>query len=344
MRTLRILVVTNMYPTPEKPIFGVFVARQMAGVEKLGHTVQVEFIRGDRSMGPYARGMRRVRSLTRKGAFDIVHAHYGLSGFVAAFQSIPLVVSFCGSDLLGVPNERGGITSKSRLEIKLSHIAARRADGIICKSEGMRESLPDRRDRDRARVIGNGVDTDSFRPGDRALARDRLGLSPTDRLILFPQDPVKSAIKRFDLARSAVQRLGNGHEAKLWEVHGVTPELMPDYYHAADCLLLTSDHEGSPNVVKEALCCDLPVVSVDVGDVKHWLAMVPGCELVASDPGAIAQGIEQVLGATGRVDGSRVRAALSSDIVAKEVVQLYEAVLDARASRDSRNRQRGHDA
>jgi teichuronic acid biosynthesis glycosyltransferase TuaC len=106
---------------------------------------------------------------------------------------------------------------------------------------------------------------------------------------------------------------------------------MPDYYRAADCLLLTSDQEGSPNVVKEALCCDLPVVSVEVGDVRRWVELVPGSVLVDRDPEAIAAGLDQVLGNGRTVDGTGIRRELSAERTARRLIEIYREALEGRA-------------
>src|SRR6266853_3129199 len=129
---MRALVVTNMYPASDDPSYGIFVATQVQGIADGGVDVRVEFIDGRRNPWRYAEAIRRVRTLATSSGFDLVHAHYGLTGFVASFQPLPLVVSFCGDDLLGTPSARGGITIKSRIIKKLSHFAARRADAIIC--------------------------------------------------------------------------------------------------------------------------------------------------------------------------------------------------------------------
>jgi glycosyltransferase involved in cell wall biosynthesis len=333
-RPLRVLAVTNLYPSPRDPVFGIFVQRQMQAVQRSGVSVSYEIIDGRASSWNYVTAYRRVTRLARPGAFDVVHAHYGLSGFVAAGQPLPLVVSFCGDDLNGSSNGRGGITAKSRITRQLSFLAAYRADAIICKSAALRDRLPRVRDRERAHVIPNGVDTTVFHPGDRTAARGRLGVGSDEHLVLFPHAVTQRAVKRFDLAEAAVERLhAEGMNVRLWVVAGVPPRDMPDYYRAADCLLLTSDHEGSPNVVKEAIVCDVPVVSVDAGDVTRWMALAAGCRVVAREPGDIARGIAEVLAGPRRVDGSRVRNEIREDAVAAKIVAIYEEVIQARASR-----------
>jgi glycosyltransferase involved in cell wall biosynthesis len=327
---MRVLVVTNMYPTAEDPAYGAFVAAQVGSLAGAGVGVRLEFIDGRQSSARYLGAPLRLRALARSGAFDLVHAHYGLTGFVAAFQSLPLVVTLYGDDLLGTPDAPGRVTLKSRVTRRLSHFAARRADGLICMSEEMRQALPRVEDRTRAYVIPNGVDTTRFSPGDKAAARERLGLDPEEHLVLFPNTPNEPR-KRLDLAEAAVGRLqAEGVAARLWVVTRVPHDQMPDHYRAADCLLLTSDWEGSPNVVKEALCCDVPVVSVDVGDVRRWLDSTPGCRLVERCPSAIAAGMREVL--RGRADGSNVRDKLSLQRIAARVLEVYRAALEGRRS------------
>ena len=327
---LRVLAVTNMYPTTDDPGYGAFVADQMDWVARCGSDLVVEFVDGRRGKRRYPVAIARVRHLARGGGFDVVHAHYGLTGFVAAFQPLPLVVSFCGDDLLGTPDGRSGITMSSRLQRALSRYAARRADGIICKSAQLRAALPNPADRARTHVIPNGVDATRFFPADRVAARRRLGLDPAERLVLFPHTPLVPR-KRFDLAETAVNRLtADGLPTRLWVVHGVPHAEMPDHYRAADCLLVTSDQEGSPNVVKEALCCDLPVVSVDVGDVRQWVDVAPGSLLVGRDSAMIADGLRQVLVAGRRTDGTRVRAELSAERAARAVIAVYREAVTRR--------------
>ncbi len=326
----RVLVVTNMYPTPEDPTYGAFVASQVGSLQALGVSVEVVFINGKRSGWEYADAPLSVRKRLRQKSFDVVHAHYGLTAFVTSVVPTPLVVSFCGDDLLGTPDGHGGITVKSRMVRWLSLIAARRADAIICKSEELRQVLPRVQDRVRAQVIPNGVDVRLFRPGDRTQARRRLRLASGERVVLFPSTPTERR-KRLDLAEAAVRELEKrGVRVRLLVLHGVLPSDMPDHYWAADCLLLTSDWEGSPNVVKEALCCDLPVVSVDAGDVRRWIALTPGCHIVERSPTALARALEEVLGGPGRVDGQHVREIIGADRVARSILAVYCEALKRR--------------
>jgi len=126
---------------------------------------------------------------------------------------------------------------------------------------------------------------------------------------------------------SAVNAGGDAGGVQLRGVSGVRYEQMPDYYRAADCLLLTSDWEGSPTVVKEALCCDLPVVAVDAGDAWRWLRLAPGCQPVERQVAAIAAGLRAVLQGSGRVDGEAVRSAVDWRRIAREVIAAYREVL-----------------
>ncbi|HKC46002.1 MAG TPA: glycosyltransferase [Gemmatimonadales bacterium] len=325
---MRVLAVTNMYPTSDDPGFGAFVADQMDWVARGGVDVAIEFIDGRDSRGAYFRGLAHVRRRAAGSGFDLVHAHYGLVGFLASFQPLPLVVSFCGDDLLGTPDGARGITPMSRLQRALSRYAARHAQEIVCKSDQLRDSLPRQRDRARTHVLPNGVDTTRFRPGERSAARQRLGLHPSELLVLFPHTP-GVARKRLDRAQAAVAALARrGTVARLWVVQGVPHARMPDYYQAADCLMLTSEQEGSPNVVKEALCCDLPVVSVDVGDVRRWIEASSGSVLVAPEPEAIADGLARVLTRRAPPNGDRVREQLSASRITQQLISVYQSAIE----------------
>jgi glycosyltransferase involved in cell wall biosynthesis len=329
---MRVLTVTNMWPRRDRPAFGAFVRSQVQSLEALGLDMALHVIEGDRGAASYAIDIPLVRRAVRRFRPDLVHAHYGLSGWTASWQPVPLVVSFCGDDLLGTPSRRGGRTLKSQLAVRMSRHAARRARAIICKSRNLAEALPRASDRARAEVIPNGVNVELFDPGDRDAARRRLGLDPSEPLVLFPHAPEQQVQKGFDLADAAMRRAASTiPAARLLHVQGEPHSRMPDYYRAADCLLLTSRSEGSANVVKEAIACGCPVVGVDAGDAREWLLRVPGCRLVERNAGAISEGIVAVLAVQQRVDPRPILAELDERAIARRIRAVYERAAARRA-------------
>jgi len=170
----------------------------------------------------------------------------------------PSIVSYCGSDLLG--ENFSGVVRKiiSKYGIRASHRAARRARGIVVKSRNLYDALPKDINRSKVRIIPNGIDLDLFRPIDRSYCRHRLGWHRNEFHVLFPANS-GDPCKRFNLAKAAVDTIKR--EGVLPEVHqlrGVPHSEVPLWLNASDVVLLTSLQEGSPNVVKEALACNIP--------------------------------------------------------------------------------------
>lgn len=323
-------MVTNMWPRTGRESYGAFVVAQVDALRREGVEIDVLVVEGDRNPAAYLAAIPEVGHRARSFGADLVHAHFGLSGWVASWQPYPLVVSFCGTDLLGARGPSGSLTLKSRAMTLMSRRAAARADAIICKSDNLRDALRDPRDRARARIIPNGVDLDRFSRGDQRAARLRLGLDPARPLVLFPYDGEKSPHKRFPLASAAVELVRKEWpDVELLQVREVPHERMPDYYRAADCMVLTSRSEGSPNTVKEALACGLAVVSVDVGDVRRWLEPVPGCSVVSPEPAALAGAIGASLAHRGRVDASVVLPRIADAAIARELLGVYRSLIPA---------------
>jgi teichuronic acid biosynthesis glycosyltransferase TuaC len=172
------------------------------------------------------------------------------------------------------------------------------------------------------------VDLGRFTVLDRGSCRSRLGFHPDRFHVLVPASAVGDPRKRVWLARSAVARLNDrGLNAELHELSNVPHTEVPIWLNACDALILTSLHEGSPNVVKEALACDLPVVSVDVGDVRERIEAIPGCYL--SDPSAedLAAALTKVHEGSRRVAGRQQMEDLSNERIAERIRDFYEQVL-----------------
>jgi glycosyltransferase involved in cell wall biosynthesis len=207
----------------------------------------------------------------------------------------------------------------------LSQLAAPNADAIIVRSEHLRRALLLSADRSRAHVLPAGVDTQVFRPLDKVAARREIGWDPDATIVLFGASRHRP-IKRFDRAQAAVDRLvAQGARIQLTSLEQIAPERMPWYLNAADCLMLTSQHEGSPNVVKEAVACGCPVVAVPVGDVAEILRGVTPSRVAAPEPGPLSLALQEVLASKVRSNGpDRARAAFSLDGTARRLREIYQ--------------------
>jgi glycosyltransferase involved in cell wall biosynthesis len=212
-----------------------------------------------------------------------------------------------------------------------SHILEAMASGIIVKSEEMRRRLLLRNSRRRAHVSPNGVDLDRMAMMSREAARKELGLAADRRYVLFPHTAYNIR-KRLDLAEATMAHLGKLRpDAELLVVYHQPPERMPVYYAAANALLLTSEWEGSPNVVKEALACALPVVSVPTGDVAERLAGLASCAMCPRDPAALAEALHRIVDLPQSSSLRESVRTLDLPAVAERVLAVYNEVLSSRA-------------
>ena len=186
------------------------------------------------------------------------------------------------------------------------------------------EAVLPRRIRARNTVLPNGVDTDLFRPIDRSVARRDVGWDVEARVVLFAGDP-NLARKRYFLAEAAVERArAQLPNLQLHVAHRLTPDRIPLLMNAADCLLLTSSVEGSPNVVKEALMCNLPVVATPSGDVAELLSgVVPSFVCEASEI-ALSEALVECLREPRRSNGREVSGRLDARVVAEALLGIYE--------------------
>jgi glycosyltransferase involved in cell wall biosynthesis len=323
-RRLKVLHVSNMWPTPDMPHFGVFVEAQVNSLRRRGITCEVVHARRD-----YAALRRWTRDAVRGGAFDLVHAHFGYTAVVVAdvcarFR-VPLLLSYCGGDING---EEGRVARRtwSWAGSVASRLAGFAASAIVVKTTAMLEQLPLPL-RQRTEIIPNGVDLNRFVRMSRDEARARLGWD--DRAVVLFGGRRLDPTKNYRLAEAAVQELtAGGIEVKLIPLEGVPHDQIPIWLCAADVVLLTSLREGSPNVVKEAMACDSPVVGVPVGDVAWLLEGVANSRLCSYDPKSVADGIAEMLAAKPGGGRERIKAlGLDSDSVAGRLEALYLKIL-----------------
>jgi glycosyltransferase involved in cell wall biosynthesis len=310
---------------PEAAHF-IFAKRQVLALREMGVTVRSFYIGSRQHPIIVLREWRRFLKELREFQPDLVHAHFGtMTAFMCAVgTTVPLLVTYRGSDLNPVPSIS---QLRRRAGQLMSQLAALRAKRVICVSEELRERLWMRAGH--ASVIPNGVDITEFFPRPRAACRAELGWRDDEHVVLFNAGR-HPRIKRLDLAEAAVgvARALSG-ELRFVVLDGhQDPRQVPTLMNAADCLVVTSDFEGSPDIVKEAMACNLPVVSVDVGDVRDRLAAVrPSC-IVARSPDALGRAITDLLMHPQRSNGHAVvRAELTMEKIAERVLAEYRAAL-----------------
>ena len=274
------------------------------------------------------RQIRAIRSRIRQFKPDVVHAHYGtITAFATvAAADVPVVITFRGSDLNPSPTD-GPV--RNAVQKFLSNTSARFAKAVILVSRDLRARLW--AEHPNAHVIPTGVDLNLFKPASRASAREKLGWSHDDPVVLFNAGTTPR-VKRLDLAEQSLELLRQRVPNVSMEVlRGMTPhDALPLYMNASDCLLLTSDFEGSPDIVKEALACNLPIVSVDAGDVKERTRGVKGAVIVTRDPVAIASELARMLLLNERSNGRDKIEELDSSKIRDAVIKVYQQILDGR--------------
>lgn len=323
-----ILFVTNLWPTEDQPDYGIFVRRQVDSIRSRGVRCDVLFVQGYRHAWEYVRAAFQILRLNWSSARPrLIHGHGGETSLVVRWYFRgPVLVSYCGSDLLDVTRGDRTRIYAGHLRCLLLRHYSRFMTATITKSAAMQAVLP-AETRLRNVVLPNGVNRNLFRPLSRGDARAELGWRPAERIVLFAADPNEER-KRYWLARlacrEAERRIG---PIRIHVASGMEPDAMPRLMAAADCLLLTSSIEGSPNVVKEAVTCGLPVISTEVGDVHHILAGVEPSWICAARPEALGAALVECLASRRRSNGWQRSTRFGEDQIAKRLVDLYASLV-----------------
>jgi teichuronic acid biosynthesis glycosyltransferase TuaC len=317
---MRALIVTNMYPTPQRPALGSFVRDQVEALRRITGVELDVFAFAPGSPLAYARAAAQLGRHYRRREFDVVHAHFGLTMWPAlAARGHARAVTLHGTDLAH-PRSRA---------ITLG--ALRFADLVGAVSEPLAREVP--RWAGRVAVLPCGVDMRRFRPIPRAEARAELALDPDGQYLLFPADPTRPE-KRHDLALTLTGALPQ--DVRLLTLGDVAPSEVPLWVNSSNAVLVPSDREGFGLAVLEALACDVPVLATPVGVAPEALEGIPGTYCGPFNPGVWGAALAPHLAiADPRVPGRARAEEFSSDRMAARLLETWRALApDRTAGRD----------
>jgi glycosyltransferase involved in cell wall biosynthesis len=276
--------------------------------------IEIEYFTITPGIKGYLGAIPELYVAVKRGRYDLIHAHYSLSAFAASLAgTFPMVVSLMGSDL------HAGRVSKCIIRI----LARLRWTATIVKTDEMKGIL----NLKSALVIPNGVDTERFVPMDMAMTRKRLEIAADRKVILFIA-PDNRPEKNLPLALKAVELINDESVQFIHVSHAANTEI-PYFLNAADILLLTSSREGSVNVIKEAMACNCPIVSTDVGDVRQVTSGTEGCYITGQDKESIAENIRKAFLFGRRTNGREriIELGMDSGSVVVKIRSIYEKVI-----------------
>lgn len=304
---LRALVVTNMYPSPARPALGSFVRDQVRALQRIeGLDVQVHAFPpgGGRS---YLRAGRALRRRFAGERFDVVHAHFGLTAWPAlAVKARHRLVTLHGNDLHH-PRSR-----------RITTAVLGRMDLVGVPTAAFAAEVPGAGNGRTVALLPCGIDGERFRPLDRRAARERLGLNPGGRYLLFPYDPSR-AVKRVDRARELA-----GDDAELLTLGSAAPEDVPYWVNAANAVVCPSEWETFGLSCLEALACDVPVLARPTGAHPEALAGIAGAYCGAWDLAAWRAALAPHLAtADPRIAGRARALQYSADAMAQRVATAW---------------------
>ncbi|HEY1509530.1 MAG TPA: glycosyltransferase [Solirubrobacteraceae bacterium] len=305
------LIVTNMYPTPERPALGSFVRDQVDALSRIPDLDVELFSFGPGGAGAYVNAARALRRRRGRDRFDVVHAHFGLSAWPAlAANGWMHAVTLHGTDL-SHPRSRA-----------ITLAALPLLDLVATVSEPLGRTIPGWAvRRSTTAVLPCGVDVSRFRPIPRAEARTQLGLDPAQPYLLFPADPARPE-KRHDRA------LEVAGDASLLTLGSVEPAQVPLWVNAANAVLVPSEREGFGLAALEALACDVPVLATPVGIHPEALAGVAGTYCGPFDAAAWRAALAPHLADPDpRIEGRARAERYSTDVMAARVLEAWQRLV-----------------
>jgi glycosyltransferase involved in cell wall biosynthesis len=305
-----------MYPSEKYPFDGIFIKEQIEDLKR-NYRFQHEIFLIEsvhKTKLEYIKSILTIQQYITKYKPDIIHIHYGLSGFFLLFfkPKIKIFLTLHGSDF----NNRGS----NFLQVWLSKRIISKVDTIFVQNTSMKEQAL--KYNNKTEVLTCGVDTDFFKP-DQFIKKEN-----KDKIILFPSNPTRK-VKNYPLFLETIKILEEKYQHKIIpkNLENVSRIQVKELLSKSDCLVMTSITEGSPQVIKEALSCGLPVVSVPVGDVTEMVKGIPNCYISSShDPNKLAKLVDTTLknNAQGIREAFLLKKHFNNTEIAKRLSTFYE--------------------
>lgn len=265
-----------------------FIRVQGDSLAAVGVNVTYFKIKGKGIKG-YLKNINNLKRFIKENDFDLIHAHFTLSGWVAAltFPKLPLVLSLMGTDALGRVKNRTIPDFLNHLTL-LTYLIQPFVDSIISKSANIDSYVWKRK---KSHILPNGVDLDKF-DGRRTDYREELGLSSSKKYVLFlgNQTDENKNFKLLEEARLDLKALG----FEVVSPYPVSHATIIKYLSSVDLVVMCSKQEGSPNVVKEAMASNCKGVFTDVGDVREIVGQTPGYAITSFDKKDLVRKIQAV--------------------------------------------------
>lgn len=306
---MRILLVASY----NRDRFAPFILEQAQALKATGCEAEFFGLQGKGLKG-YLKNLTPLKQRIEEFEPDVIHAHYGLSGLLANLQRrIPVVTTYHGSDI----NDRKALPF-SKMAMRLS------AWNIFVSRKTLEIVGPKKK----CSLLPCGIDLLDLQLTEKNEAKRRMGFKSDKRYVLFA-GAFDNMVKNAPLAKETVAVL-HDENMELLELKGYSREEVTLLMCAADVFLMTSFSEGSPQVIKEAMACGCPVVSVDVGDVRERVEGVSGCFVCPSnDPEAIASLLKEALLFEGKTKGREriVSDGLDNRQVAEQLIDIYKLII-----------------
>ncbi len=306
---MKVLVVASY----NKEHFAPFIEEQAKALETQGCVIRFFGLQGKGIKG-YIRNLPLLKKEIKAFRPDVIHAHYGLSGLLSNLQRrVPVVTTYHGSDI----NDKKALPF-SKMAMRLS------AWNVFVSQKTMEIAHPKRK----YSLLPCGIDLTDIQLTEKAEARQMIHLHADKKYVLFA-GAFDNGVKNAPLAKETIVML-NDPNAELIELKGYSREEVTLLMCAADAFLMTSFTEGSPQVIKEALACGCPIVSVDVGDVKERVEEVEGCYVAKTrEPKELAELLQKAMIFDGKTSGRGKLLAdgLDNMLVAEKLMQIYNKAL-----------------